>query len=125
MKNKLLAIVPDSPGSDGTSALSPDPAGLIVLRFRIHAGEHGLEALRHARRSMLREEWTLGRRDGEPSLEEAVFTNGTIVWPAWPEHRAFCLEKLAELEARVERMLEDPAALRELSRAARPTVPRI
>ncbi len=124
MTNKILAIVPDSPASDGTSALVPDPGGLIVLRFQIHAGENGLEALRHARRSMLREEWTLGRRDGEPSLEEAIFTTGSIVWPAWPEQHAICLEKIAELEARVERLLGDPAAMRELSRAARPIAPR-
>jgi hypothetical protein len=93
-----------------------------MLRFRIHAGESALEALRHARRSMLREEWTLGRREGEPSLEDAVFTNDTIVWPVWPEQRDICLEKLAQLEARVVRTLEDPAAMRELSRASRPVV---
>ena len=79
---------------------SPD---LEVLRFRIEAGEQELEALRHARRSMLREEWTLGRRDDEPSLEDATFSVDSIVWPVWPEHRARCFEKIAELEARVER----------------------
>ncbi len=122
MNNMLLSILPDGPTTSGSSALMPDENGLLMLRFRIHAGESALEALRHARRSMLREEWTLGRREGEPSLEDAVFTNDTIVWPVWPEQRDICLEKLAQLEARVVRTLEDPAAMRELSRASRPVV---
>jgi hypothetical protein len=108
--HRLLAIVPEIPASEGSSALSPDPAGLVVVRFRIHAGESGLEALRHARRSMLREEWTLGRRNEEPSLEDAVFSNDAIVWPVWPEQRKICLAKIAELEARVERTLAELAA---------------
>jgi hypothetical protein len=108
--HRSLAIVPETPGSEGSSALSPDPAGLVVVRFRIHAGESGLEALRHARRSMLREDWTIGRRDEEPSLEDAVFSNDAIVWPVWAEQRKMCLAKIVELEARVERTFAELAA---------------
>jgi hypothetical protein len=119
-----LSILPDVSAFPDSSALAPETAGLLVLRFRIRAGQDGLEALRHARRSMLREEWTLGRREGEPSLEEAIFANDSIVWPVWPEQKQLCLEKLAELEARVVRLLEDPAAMRELARTPRPAVSR-
>ena len=125
MNNTLLSIQPDTLSFSGANALVPDESGLLMLRFRIHAGDSGIEALRHARRSMLREEWTLGRREGEPSLEDAVFTNDAIVWPVWPEQRDMCLERLALLEARVARMLEDPAAMRELSRASRTTISRV
>jgi hypothetical protein len=89
-------------GSGAVTAVAASPE-LEVLRFRIQAGEDELEALRHARRSMLREEWTLGRRDDEPSLEDATFSIDSIVWPIWPEQRTRCLEKIAELEARIER----------------------
>ena len=95
--------VPSRIGSGAVPVAAPE---LEVLRFRIEAGEEELEALRHARRSMLREEWTLGRREDEPSLEDATFSLDSIVWPVWPEQRARCLEKIAELEARVERFRE-------------------
>jgi hypothetical protein len=105
VSGRRLSIVPEARpfGGSGPIALAPEP-GLDILRFRIEADENELEALRHARRSMLREEWTLGRREGEPSLEDAIFSRDSIVWPAWPEQRERCLEKIAELEARVERL---------------------
>lgn len=89
--------------SRGSSAATAPAPGLEILRFRINASEPELEALRHARRSMLREEWTLGLREDEPSLEDATFSIDAIVWPVWPEQRERCLEKIAELESRVER----------------------
>jgi hypothetical protein len=94
-----------APQSEGTSALEPDPATLDVVTFRIPSGEAALEALRHARRSMLREEWMLGLPEGEPSFEEAVFTTEAIVWCVREGQRARCLEKITELTARVERAL--------------------
>jgi len=106
---KRIVILSETPmrSFSGGAATAPSP-DLEVLRFRIEAGEKELEALRHARRSMLSEEWTLGRRDDEPSLEDATFSIDAIVWPVWPEQRARCLEKIAELEARVERVFGAP-----------------
>jgi hypothetical protein len=96
-----------TPRSEGTSALWPDPAGLDVVTFRIRSAEEGLEALRHARRSMLREEWMLGLPEGEAPFEEAVFTTEAIVWCVRGGQRVRCLEKIAELAARVERALAE------------------
>ena len=112
---KLFEIVADTasayagetPKSEGTSALEADPAALVVVTFRIRSGEAGLEALRHARRSMLREEWMLGVGENEPSFEEAVFTTEAIIWCVRSGQRARCLEKIAELAARVERALTE------------------
>ncbi|MEP6769921.1 MAG: hypothetical protein ABJC61_14710 [Acidobacteriota bacterium] len=97
----------ERPESTGTSALSADPESPLLLRFRIQPGAQALEALLHARRSMLREERTLGRADGEPSLEDAVFSPETILWQAVPGQEAACIRTIAELEARVERILSE------------------
>lgn len=104
----IQAQAPFPSRAGGSAAVAPVP-GLEILRFRIEASEQELEALRHARRSMLREEWTLGRPDDEPSLEDATFSIDSIVWPVWPEQRERCLEKIAELESRVERGYPDIA----------------
>ena len=64
-----------------------------------------LEALRYARRSMLREELTLGRESGEPSLEAAVFSAVEIAWTVPRSRREWCLKRLEELERRANRTL--------------------
>lgn len=112
---KRIEIVPEaaSPRAGegapfaGTSALSSDPAAVETLRFRIRAEQEALDALRHARRSMLREEWTLGRAEGQPSLEDAMFSPEGIVWPVRRDQHPLCFEKIRELEARVERTLAE------------------
>ncbi|MEO8431860.1 MAG: hypothetical protein ABI592_10160 [Acidobacteriota bacterium] len=93
----------------GSLALAEDPLAPVELRFRIRAAPDGLEALLHARRSMIREERTLGLREGEPSLEDAVFSTEGILWPARPDQTTLCLEKIALLEGRVERTLAETA----------------
>ena len=40
----------------------------------------GLASLRAARRAMIREEWTLGLDDEEPSLLDAEFSLAGVVW---------------------------------------------
>ncbi len=100
---------PSAPLSSGTSALVAEESPGLLLCFRIHAADpEGLEALRHARRSMLREEWTKGREPGEPSLEDAIFSSTEVRWLVSPEQRTWCLQKLAELTARANRAHGNP-----------------
>ncbi len=87
--------------------------GTITLRFRLTAADpRSLEALRYARRAMLREEWTRGVEEGEPSLEEAVFSADEVVWSVDLAVRARCRRKLEELVARANRALADLSASR-------------
>jgi hypothetical protein len=93
--------------AEGSAALQPSPDALRTLRFAISVPDPAsLEALRHARRSMLREEWTLGRDAGEPSLESAIFTATVVAWTVPFSQRARCRERLKELETRANRTLE-------------------
>lgn len=79
----------------------------MTLRFAIAATDSPeIDALRHARRAMLREEWTLGRGPGEPSLEEAVFSPMGVVWVVPTDQQAWCLQKMDDLSARAQRALE-------------------
>jgi hypothetical protein len=111
MRNPMVLdwIVNVGPAAEvsGTEALDLDADGCVTLQFGFGAGdEMAIEAIRHARRAMLREEWTRGRDAGEPSLEAAVFSAGGVVWTVRPEQRDWCLRKLEELVARATRTLE-------------------
>lgn len=80
----------------------------VTLRFLVSVdGGAGLEALRFARRSLLREEWTRGREADEPSLEDAVFSASEILWAVNPAQRPWCLEKLEELRRRANLLLAE------------------
>lgn len=85
---------------------------MVTLRFRlVSADDRSLEALRYARRAMLREEWTRGVEEGEPSLEDAVFSAYDVAWSVPVSHRNVCRAKLEELIARANRALtENPDA---------------
>lgn len=79
----------------------------MTLRFAIAAADSPeIDAIRHARRDMLREEWTLGRGPGEPSLEEAVFSPTGVVWVVPADQQTWCLQKMDDLAARAQRALE-------------------
>ena len=79
---------------------------ILTLRFLVSVdGETGLEALRFARRSLLREEWTRGREADEPSLEDAVFSPTQIVWVIAPDQRPAALAKIEELRRRANLLL--------------------
>lgn len=92
--------------SRGTSLLELAEESAVVLRFQIRAADlDSLEALRHARRSILREEWTRGRDEEEPSLEDAIFSPTEIIWPVRPEQKEWCRQKLEDLVARANRCL--------------------
>jgi hypothetical protein len=85
----------------------PDGATL-TLRFLLSAkGEVELEALRNARRSLLREEWTRGRDSDKPSLEDAVFSPTEILWVVRRDQRPLCLQKLEELRRRANLLLSE------------------
>jgi hypothetical protein len=86
----------------------------VSIRCRLSSSDaEALEAIRYARRAMLREEWTRGAEEDEPSLEDAVFSAYDVVWSV-PEYlRERCVAKLDELLRRANR------ARLELSAAAR------
>ena len=107
------------------SAASADAAApalsgaMVTLRFRlVSADDRSLEALRYARRAMLREEWTRGVEEGEPSLEDAVFSAYDVAWSVPISHRNACRARLEELIARANRVLaEDTGAARAAGRS--------
>jgi hypothetical protein len=97
------------PSSD-SSAPRLEPESL-TLRYRIRSVDDvGLEALRYARRAMLREEWTRGLEEGEPSLEDAVFSVFEILWSVPAGERDRCRAKLSQLLDRANRALEEMSA---------------
>jgi hypothetical protein len=80
----------------------------VTLRFLLSTEDPAsLEALRDARRSLLREELTRGRDSDEPSLEDAVFSASEILWEVSPAQRPRCLEKLEELRRRANLLLSE------------------
>lgn len=86
----------------------------VTVRCRLSGTDgEALEALRYARRAMLREEWTRGPEEGEPSLEDAVFSAYDVIWRVREDERDRCFEKLEELLRRANR------AFLELSAASR------
>jgi hypothetical protein len=105
----LTAIENGREGQDSSrdsSAPSLEEHG-VTLCFRLTVpDEASLEALRYARRSVLREERTLGVDEGEPLLEEAEFSVSEVRWRVPAGARERCLEKLADLVGRANRALE-------------------
>lgn len=89
------------------AAVDLTETGRMLLRFRIISGSPGrLEALREARRAMIREQWTRGPEYGEPSLSEAVFSATEVLWEVPTGERARCRETLAELIRRANRLAD-------------------
>jgi hypothetical protein len=93
-------------------ALRIDPSRRVTLRFALQLEDGGdLEALRYARRAMIREERTRGLEWDEPSMEQPIFTATEIRWFILVSQVAWCREKVAELVSRANRARE---ALRDL-----------
>ncbi len=89
-------------------ALHFDPTRRLNLRFRLQFDSaDDVEALRYARRVMIREERTRGLEWEEPSIEDAVFTVNDVSWPALATQAAWCREKIAELVERAIRLRKD------------------
>jgi len=102
---------PVAPSGDSTAPRLE--RGVVTVRCRLSASDGAaLEALRYARRAMLREEWTRGIEEGEPSLEDAGFSAHDVVWRVPEEDRERCLQKLDELLRRANRALLDDSAAR-------------
>jgi hypothetical protein len=93
-------------------ALRIDPSRRVTLRFSLLIEDpQDLEALRYARRAMIREERTRGLEWDEPSMEQPIFTATEIRWFILASQVAWCREKIADLIARANRARD---ALRDL-----------
>ena len=94
-----------------TASVMDREAGRMTIYFRLNASDPaGLEALRDARRVMIREEWNLGLQPGEPAFAEAEFSPYGVHWEIAIGDQAACREKIRTLVARANRHLEDAAA---------------
>jgi hypothetical protein len=95
------------PGGE-TLALRYDPSRRVMLRFRLQASTpEDLEALRYARRAMIREERTRGLEWEEPSMEDPTFTANEVRWFALTSQAAWCRQKISDLVERANRAVED------------------
>jgi len=95
------------PGNEAL-ALRYDPSRRVMLRFKLQlAAPEDLEALRYARRAMIREERTRGLEWEEPSMEDPSFTSSEVRWFALASQAAWCRQKIAELIDRANRAAED------------------
>ncbi|MEP6769920.1 MAG: hypothetical protein ABJC61_14705 [Acidobacteriota bacterium] len=93
-------------------ALRIDLSRRITLRFDLKLGSPAdLEAIRYARRAMIREERTRGVEWDEPSMEDPNVTSSDIRWFVLTSQVAWCRQKVEELVERANRARE---ALRSL-----------
>jgi hypothetical protein len=89
-------------------ALRFDPSRRVTLRFEMAvAGDDALEALRYARRAMIREERARGLEWDEPSMEDPSLAGQELRWFALASQAAWCREKVADLVERANRALTD------------------
>lgn len=97
-----------------------DPSRRIMLRFQVSLqGEDETEALRYARRAMIREERTRGLEWDEPSMEDPTLSGSEIRWFVLAAHAAWCRQKVAELVDRANRAVEEIRATRPSERYPR------
>jgi hypothetical protein len=89
-------------------AVRIDPSRRLTLRFSLVLEDSAdLEALRYARRAMIREERTRGLEWDEPSMEQPVFTAMEIRWFVLVSQVGWCREKIADLIARANHAREE------------------
>lgn len=98
---------PRGAGRDGAE-LRLDPSRRVMLRFQValHSDDE-MEAIRYARRSMIREERTKGLEWDEPSMEDLTLAGAEIRWFCLSSQAAWCRQKMTELIDRANRALED------------------
>jgi hypothetical protein len=106
-----LSIDPGDPvEADGRSP------GNATIRLSIDArAPERLDALRTVRRAMIREEWTRGLEEGEPSLLDADFSRSGILWDLPHGQIERGREKLGALVRRANMLLKPE---RDAARAA-------
>ena len=105
--------VPARVGARDAASLRLDPSRRVMLRFHVSLqGEDEMEALRYARRAMIREERTRGLEWDEPSMEDPTLSGSEIRWFVLAAQAAWCRQKLAELIDRANRAVEDIRATR-------------
>jgi hypothetical protein len=94
------------PASFNGESVAPRLAeATVTLRCRLlTTDQDSLEAIRYARRAMLREEWTRGVDEDEPSLEDAVFSAFDVSWSVRASAVDAGRSKLAELLERANRV---------------------
>ncbi len=89
-------------------ALRVDPSRRVMLRFALDVpDEDAFEALRYARRSMIREERTRGLGWDEPSMEDPTLSGTEIRWFVLASQAEWSRRKLAELVERGNRAFAD------------------
>lgn len=110
MKRIHFTEMPEAAGvSDASSghALRVDPSRHLTLRFRLSIpSTEDVEALRYARRAMIREERTRGLEWDEPSIEHPTFSATEIRWFVLASQVERCREKIADLVERANRARE-------------------
>jgi hypothetical protein len=85
-----------------------DPSRRVMLRFQVVIeGDDELEALRYARRAMIREERTRGLEWDEPSMEDPTLAGSELRWFALASQVAWCRQKMSELIDRANRAAEE------------------
>ena len=86
------------------TAVRFDPSRRVLLRFDIGLlDDASVEALKYARRAMIREERTRGLEWDEPSMEDPSLAGRELRWFALASQAAWCREKVGELVERANR----------------------
>jgi hypothetical protein len=93
---------PVSFNGDSAAPLLAEATVTLCCRL-LTTDQESLEALRYARRAMLREERTRGLEEDDPSLEDAVFSAFEVRWSVRASAAASGRSKLAELVERANR----------------------
>ncbi len=92
-------------------AIRYDPSRRVMLRFQLDLCEPDhIEALRYARRAMIREERRRGLEWDEPTMDTLTFTPREIRWFVLASQGAWCREKVAMLIGRANRLRKAPEA---------------
>lgn len=85
-----------------------DPSRRVTLRFQLDLSDPSdMEALRYARRAMIRDERLRGLEWDEPSMEDPTLTPAEVRWFALASQGAWCREKVSELIERANRAREE------------------
>jgi hypothetical protein len=112
--------VPARGGARDAADLRLDPSRRVMLRFHVSLqGEDEMEALRYARRAMIREERTRGLEWDEPSMEDPTLSGSEIRWFVLAAQAAWCRQKMSELIDRANRAVEEIQAGRPSERYPR------